>query len=271
MLVGDAMTPANYGLWAEYSGSADTFGAALRRIVATIDLHQTGSRMSLRPMPDHVVWGFHPQTAAPTGKHYADHTVGPMRHFAASYLGTDWTPSWIELNYAKDHAARELAHFWHCDVRFEAPAIGLAIPLELLSTRKPASNAGRPRPHITSVELLANARRRRGADSLHTIQDIMTLRLLDGAADIEGAARLAGMSVRSLQRLLGEKGSSYRDLLDLTRHRRATALLTETDTSIIEIAMMLGYNEPANFTRAFQRWSGYPPSDLRRFRAQAVA
>ncbi|WP_428357666.1 helix-turn-helix domain-containing protein [Methyloprofundus sp.] len=37
----------------------------------------------------------------------------------------------------------------------------------------------------------------------------------------------------------------------------------EISLSIIEIAFQLGYTNPANFTRAFNRWAGMSPSKFR--------
>ncbi|MDI2074654.1 MULTISPECIES: helix-turn-helix domain-containing protein [Bradyrhizobium] len=57
---------------------------------------------------------------------------------------------------------------------------------------------------------------------------------------------------------------SYSDLLRNALQRRAVRLLCRTDRSIGEIASMLGYDDPAHFCRAFQRWSGVPPTHWRR-------
>jgi len=45
---------------------------------------------------------------------------------------------------------------------------------------------------------------------------------------------------------------------DLARH-----LLQATDTSVTEIGFEIGYTNPANFSRAFQRWAGVSPRQYR--------
>jgi AraC-like DNA-binding protein len=51
----------------------------------------------------------------------------------------------------------------------------------------------------------------------------------------------------------------------LERCRRARAIeLLRTQASIEEIAECLGYTDPANFTRAFRRWTGRSPRAARK-------
>jgi AraC-like DNA-binding protein len=77
---------------------------------------------------------------------------------------------------------------------------------------------------------------------------------------IAQAAEAAGMSVRTLQRRLLDVGLTYSQLLDEVRLETACHLLERSETNLAEIAAALGYGDPANFTRAFLRWTGKTPS-----------
>lgn len=79
------------------------------------------------------------------------------------------------------------------------------------------------------------------------------------------AARLH-LSERSLKRRLQQAGAGYRELLEDARRRDAQRLLLHSDADIQAVAGQLGYVNPANFTRAFRRWTGEAPSDYRRRR-----
>ena len=72
------------------------------------------------------------------------------------------------------------------------------------------------------------------------------------------------MSVRTLQRRLGENATTHSDLVDQVRHELALSYLAD-DISAIEIAYLLGFSEAAVLHRAFKRWTG---TTLKEFRAR---
>lgn len=81
---------------------------------------------------------------------------------------------------------------------------------------------------------------------------------------LAGVARQLGASERSLSRYLAGERTSYRQLLDRTRYRLARELLSHSAVPVADIATRLGYSDPANFNRAFRRWSGRSPGAFRR-------
>ena len=80
---------------------------------------------------------------------------------------------------------------------------------------------------------------------------------------IETAAEIAGVSVRTMQRRLAAKASSFEETLDRVRFEKALELMREPEGKLGHIAWRLGYADPANFTRAFRRWTGVSPSVYR--------
>jgi len=80
---------------------------------------------------------------------------------------------------------------------------------------------------------------------------------------VEKVARSLGMSPRTLQRRLGELGTTYQKLLDEVRHRSARRLLANTDLAAAEVAFLLGFEELNSFTRAFHSWEGTTPMKWR--------
>jgi AraC-like DNA-binding protein len=81
--------------------------------------------------------------------------------------------------------------------------------------------------------------------------------------DLPALAAQLHMSERTLKRKLAERGLSFSSMLEAVMKRDAIELLNDPAISIQDVAMRLGYQDRANFTRAFRRWTGQTPSDYR--------
>jgi AraC-like DNA-binding protein len=86
---------------------------------------------------------------------------------------------------------------------------------------------------------------------------------LSGPISLALTAQNLGISSRTLQRRLHERGISFWTMVDECRFRIAGALLRDTDLSVQEIAARVGYSTPGSFARAFSRWAGQPPRAFR--------
>jgi AraC-like DNA-binding protein len=92
-----------------------------------------------------------------------------------------------------------------------------------------------------------------------------TLRLglvSDRVSSSEIAAEM-GMTPRTLYRRLGARGFHFQQILNETRCEFAKQLLAGVQLGIVEVGRIVGYADPAVFTRAFIRWEGVTPSEWR--------
>ena len=101
---------------------------------------------------------------------------------------------------------------------------------------------------------------------ISTLRVQVASRLCDGYPRLSDVAPDLGLSTRSLQRRLGARGLSYRDLVQDARHSLAMRYLEESETDLTEIAFLLGYADLSAFSRAFHRWTATSPGALRRRR-----
>jgi AraC-like DNA-binding protein len=85
-----------------------------------------------------------------------------------------------------------------------------------------------------------------------------------GTAALSNAASDLGIHGKALNRKLHNEGTCFRDLRNQARFEIAHQLLTGTRMKVTNIALALGYAETSVFTRAFQSWSGKPPSAWRK-------
>ncbi len=71
------------------------------------------------------------------------------------------------------------------------------------------------------------------------------------------------VSSRTLQRKLQAEKTTFKSILDRVRLDIAKEHIKDNNTSMIEIAFLLGFSESSAFSRAFKRWSGISPSAYR--------
>jgi AraC-like DNA-binding protein len=81
--------------------------------------------------------------------------------------------------------------------------------------------------------------------------------------DLDELARMLQTSTRSLRRCLREMGTSYLELLDDSRRFRAEEWVRATHMTFEEIAERLGFSDVRSFRRAFKRWTGHTPGEVR--------
>jgi AraC-like DNA-binding protein len=72
---------------------------------------------------------------------------------------------------------------------------------------------------------------------------------------VDQAARMLGMSRRTLARRLAEHGVSFRSTQERVRRQRADELLASRKLSRAQLATALGYSEPTSMSRARRRWA----------------
>jgi AraC-like DNA-binding protein len=80
---------------------------------------------------------------------------------------------------------------------------------------------------------------------------------------VASVAAVMSLSVRSLQRALGDAGTSFQELLDEARRVLALRWIEDRARSLKQISNDLGFGQSPAFTRAFRRWTGRSPSAYR--------
>ena len=81
---------------------------------------------------------------------------------------------------------------------------------------------------------------------------------------LEAMAEQLAVSARTLKRHLQRAGTSFLLLLEESRRRDAQQLLQHSPLPVHAVAARLGYRNPANFSRAFSKWTGESPMAFRR-------
>jgi len=148
-------------------------------------------------------------------------------------------------------------------VRFDMPRSGLAVLGarawldEPLPTANPEALA-QAIAHCERESALQDA----GDDVVRQTRAAITLGG-EGYPSPQQLAEALHLTTRTFRRRLQEQGHSYKSLLEEARRRDSCQLLANPDLEIQRVGELLGYREPANFTRAFKLWTGLTPSEWR--------
>lgn len=170
----------------------------------------------------------------------------------------------LELDFPypePDHAAAYRQRFG-AGIRFGSSHARIHLARALLQRPLPLSNpALRELYSGECARLLADLE---GSQSVAE-QTLRLLRKLEGQyPQLPQLARMLNLSPRTLRRRLAAEGFSFRDLLDQVRAEHATRYLQQTRLPLTSIAYLTGFTDASNFRRAYTRWRGQPPLEVRR-------
>jgi AraC-like DNA-binding protein len=95
------------------------------------------------------------------------------------------------------------------------------------------------------------------------VESLLMPLLHTGEAGMDAIAARMGLSRRTLLRKLRAEGVSFETVLDELRFKLARHYLSDGKVSANETAYLVGFSEPAAFSRAFKRWTGTTPGAFR--------
>lgn len=254
LLVGRETRLADLGAAGALMLGAPTVGAALRAFTAHQGQNSAGGTAFLQEHERSVCFGyavFHPdiEHAGPVYDVAAAVGITLMRELC----GPGWCPSAVELPHRRSSNPRPYEQLFRCPVRFDADHFAMRFPAHTMDL--PPQRGASPPPLARALQLPATP-----DDALRQqLYRSLRLLLLEGATRGEQTARALGLHRRTLGRRLQAQGLCFRAALDDVRYGVARELLSETDLSVVEIALTLGYAEASPFVRAFKRWSGVAP------------
>jgi AraC-like DNA-binding protein len=95
------------------------------------------------------------------------------------------------------------------------------------------------------------------------VKGVLMKMLHTGEASMDAVAGKLGQSRQTLYRNLKDEGFTYEQVLDDLRRKLALDFLAAKKVSVNETAYLVGFSDPASFSRAFKRWTGKSPSEVR--------
>jgi AraC-like DNA-binding protein len=95
------------------------------------------------------------------------------------------------------------------------------------------------------------------------VESLLMPVLHTGDVSMDKIAETMAMSRQTLFRKLKDEGTTFEKVLDDLRHKLAMHYLSGRKVSISETAYLVGFSEAAAFSRAFKRWTGKSPREVR--------
>lgn len=88
--------------------------------------------------------------------------------------------------------------------------------------------------------------------------------IYEGNASIEGISQKLFVGERTLQMKLKREETTFRQILEKVKKEIAVEYLADKESSICQIALLLGFSDQSSFQNAFKRWTGLTPAVYRK-------
>ncbi len=246
-------TPASQGALSIAALSAATVGDALSTLAAYVSVQAANQRLTILREDDSVIL-----------RHSLSGELPPSWAWAGTISGLLFLAEMLKLLAGRAHEARyELVRMApHYSARLEAMVGGeirwlsranaVILPQRILGMSSPFHD---PITHQAALQRLEQAKHsERAAEGIRERVEILLANSKCGRVPSQLAARLLGLSKRTLTRRLAESGATYRDLVDGEIRTRARRWLDGGALSRAEISERLGFADTTSFSRACRRW-----------------
>lgn len=253
------------GIYGSWLLSAETLREAIYRAeIGNASMLQTGSSIQLEIRDDMAHWKYRITEPINTGRKQnylivVSYMLSVLRHFC----GDNWTPELIQIGEPPQGSRKELSLILESDLQYSGAGITIIFNKHLLNTHNSIRKENRvPSQNISGAPPVVPIPP--PCDLVGAVREICSLALLEGLPQINWVAGKLGLSARSLQHRLLSMQIRFSTIVKSVIIRRSMELLAKPDETIINIALGLGYSDPAHFSRAFRSWTGISPMEARR-------
>lgn len=174
----------------------------------------------------------------------------------------DFAPSLVEFVHARFPPAKRHRAIFGCEVKFSARSNRLHFNRKVLDYPVVSSDSGLLEALLFFLEDKLKIRSEE-EDVLAKTRHLIANSLSRGVPDQKWIASQLGMSVRTLQRKIVDRGMVFSDLVDEVCRSIAMDYVLHSEYELTDISLMLGFGELSSFSRAFKRWYGSSPQQFR--------
>jgi AraC-like DNA-binding protein len=241
---------------------ASSLNSALYRFSTFWNLLLDDFWFDLRDRPGEVELALVPYADDIRPQRFGHMLILKLAHGLLSWLSGSETPvKAVSFAFSRPEFAADYSVVFPCPVVFDAPHTSI-----LFDPRKFA------RPVTRSPAEASEFLERAPLDWIFTGSRAHTNSLRVRAflyrvnwqvCQLPDAAREMKMTPRTLSRRLKDEGTSFQEIKDALRRDIAIRALQQSTDSIDQIAFDTGFSAPANFHRAFRKWTNRTPGSYR--------
>jgi AraC-like DNA-binding protein len=180
--------------------------------------------------------------------------------FQAATMG-DFVPTRVELQMPEPPDMRRHREVFRCPLVYGCARTVVVFPRSVWQL--PLAGASQELKEVLERHAAEMLARRDDGDALARVRAAIRTELPQGPPKLETVASRVAMSMRTLQRRLGDAATTFQTLVEDERREAAKSYLRRPDLAVGEVAYLLGYSEPSAFARAFKRWTGKSPREYR--------
>jgi AraC-like DNA-binding protein len=186
-----------------------------------------------------------------------------VQHYVETVTGRPLKTAEFRFAIPRPDYADDYSKWLHSPVSFDWPQAGVELPGELLDLPSPYYDA--QMWHETTLDLSRRIKALEGREKQPYTQYVEALMRASEPPlpDLAAVAEQLHMSERTLNRRLQGEGTSFRGIRANVLAGWARRHLLETEDSVEAIAAALGYQDAANFRRAFRKVEGCSPGEFR--------
>ncbi|MBF6022419.1 AraC family transcriptional regulator [Lysobacter niastensis] len=176
-------------------------------------------------------------------------------------LGPEFRPRVVELAYPAPDYADDYAALFDCAVRFACARNRVVIDASWLRSPMPAHNSASAQQVLALCDEQMPADESR-SEIVAVVERLLRMHLADNPRLVDIADNLH-LTERTLRRQLRAAQTSFTELHDRVRTESARALLADHSLSIAHVGAAVGFRDAREFRRAFKRWTGVAPREMR--------
>ena len=245
--------------------SSETLHQALECFVRFYSSWQTGTDVEIRQEENltTINYRIRREDIWPRGQD-SEYFVSSIVSLIRSLSTSSWSPTSVGLEHTLGSRDRRLEEILRCPVEGGQATNYVKIRSQHLDKVLLRNSDEQRQARLRLEDHLLNLLKPSTSEVIGLVArtgKLVLWRMGRSSIEIDEIASELGHTGRTLRRRLAILGTSYRNIVQEQRSFKARRILDHEETTMAQLAEMLGYSDSAVFSRAFKQWTGVAPQN----------